>query len=377
MFHPHVVVETYPTTIETLCVYIWRAAPGFNQSKTRRLSLETQSDGPMSPLSNSNPHRAPKIPGRLPRERSEPGFPRVAWDRLLQAPLPVLNRNCLLFERLLRISLDLCSLAQFIRRILELPYHVPIRSGQGIGFPAHDSGTPRGLRYIQSSIIGKSKVSMVNPMERLFSEGIWNPERMAGFSLLATFLIPVLMLVVFALRGELSDVFSQISGSGRNPFVRNVSLAGWISASLLSLVGYNLVAVLLQRAGEQLLSSVALTTMIFTSVLLAVEATTHLAFGTWAADEFIRTGHEPALYSVFFEWSSVILQRVYVSVGYISLMLFGWSILRTAWLPAWAGWMCALWGAVMLGILLLSHTTLPATLYIPGAVLGMLLLGRG
>jgi hypothetical protein len=218
---------------------------------------------------------------------------------------------------------------------------------------------------------------MADPMGRLFSEGFWNLERTAGSLLLAALIIPVLMLILFALRGELTDVFSQIGGSGRNAFVRNVGLGGWISASLLSLAGYNLVALLLRREGEEVLSSVALTTMIFTSVLLALEATIHLAFGTWAAEEFIRTGSEPALYSVFFEWSSVILQRVYVSVGYISLMLFGGSILRTAWLPAWAGWMCASWGAGMLALLLLSHATLPATLYIPGAVLGILLLAGG
>ena len=213
-------------------------------------------------------------------------------------------------------------------------------------------------------------------MEKIFEESFWNPERVAGLLLLSAFLVPILMLVVFALHGNLADVFSQIGGAGRNGFVRNVSLSGWISASLLSLAGFNLITILLQREGEKLLSSVALTAMLLTTALLVLEATIHLAFGAWAGDEFLRTGSEPALYSVFFEWSSVILQRIYVSIGYIGLALFGWSILQTAWLPGWAGWMSIAWGGSMLGFLLLSGTTLPATLLIPGAVIGMILLTK-
>jgi hypothetical protein len=213
-------------------------------------------------------------------------------------------------------------------------------------------------------------------VEKIFEESFWNPERVAGLLLLSAFLVPILMLVVFALHGNLADVFSQIGGAGRNAFVRNVSLSGWIAASLLSLAGFNLLTILLQREGEKSLSGVGLTAMIFATVLLVLEATIHLAFGAWAGDEFLRTGSEPVLYSVFFEWSSVILQRVYVSVGYLSLVLFGWSILQTAWLPDWTGWMTIAWGGGMLGFLLLSRTTLPATLLIPGAVIGMILITK-
>lgn len=203
-----------------------------------------------------------------------------------------------------------------------------------------------------------------------------NPERIAGLLLISAFIIPILMLILLTLRGNLSDVFSQIGGAGRNPFVRILSLSGWILASLLSLAGFNLIAVLLQHEGEKLLSGIALTAMIFSTVLLVLEASIHLAFGVWAGEEFIRTGSEPALYSVFFTWSSVILQRVYVPVGYIGLVLFGWSILRSTWLPGWTGWMSIAWGGGMLGFLLLSRTTLPATLLIPGALIGMILITK-
>jgi hypothetical protein len=230
------------------------------------------------------------------------------------------------------------------------------------------------ILFLQLPVNHGAVIRKDTPMESLFSEGFWNPERVAGVLLLAAFLVPILMLLLFALRGELSEVFRQIGGMSGNRFVHNVSLTGWISASLLSLAGYILMTVFLGRQGEQILSSVTRTGMVFTTVLLTLEATIHLVFGAWAADELLRTGSEPEIYRVFFEWSSVILQRVYVSVGYISLILFGWSILRTSWLPAWTGWMCIVWGAGLVGFLLLSRTTLPATLLIPGVVVGVLLL---
>jgi hypothetical protein len=214
-------------------------------------------------------------------------------------------------------------------------------------------------------------------MGNLIPDGYWKPERVAGLLLLAGMLVPILMLGLFALRGELSDVFSQIGGLTRNAFVHKVSLSGWIAASLLSLAGYVLLAVFLGQEGEVLLSPVARTGMVLTTILLVVEATIHLAFGAWAMDEVLRTGTQPVLYPVFFQWASVILQRVYLPLGYISLVLFGWSVLQTVLLPAWSGWMTIGWGAGMFGLLVLSKTTLPASLYLPGAVFGVLLLVKG
>jgi hypothetical protein len=209
---------------------------------------------------------------------------------------------------------------------------------------------------------------------RLIEEGIQNPERAAGFLLVAAFLIPIVLLIGLALRGSLSDVFAQIGGAGRDPFVRKVSLSSWMIASLLSLAGYIVVANLLEDRGEKLLSNLALTAMILATLMLVLESTIHLAFGAWASDELQRTGSEPALYRVIFQWSSVILQRVYVPIGYIGLMLYGWAFLSTSWLPAWCGWLSIGWGGAMFGLLLLTGTTLPATLLIPGTALGLFLL---
>jgi hypothetical protein len=213
-------------------------------------------------------------------------------------------------------------------------------------------------------------------MEKILRVSFINPERIAGLLLISAFITPILMLIIFTFRGNLSDVFSQIGGTARNPFVRNLSLSGWIIASLMSLAGFNLIGILLELEGEKLLSGVALTAMIFSTVLLVLESSIHLAFGAWAGDEFLRTGNQAELYSVFFKWSSVILQRIYVPVGHIGLVLFGCSILQTTWLPGWTGWMSIAWGGGMLGFLLVSRTTLPATLLIPGAVIGMILITR-
>jgi len=198
-----------------------------------------------------------------------------------------------------------------------------------------------------------------------------NPGRTAGLLLIAALLVPLLTLILFAVRGNLADVFSQIGGAAGDRYVRTWSLSGWMIASLLSLAGFNLITTALRQAGERHFSSLALTGMTVMTGLLVLEATVHLAFGAWADEEFLRTGSQPALYAVFFQWSSVILQRVYVSVGYVGLMLYGLAILTSAWLPTWTGLLLLGWGGGMLIVLLLSRTTLPATLLLPGAVVGL------
>jgi hypothetical protein len=211
-------------------------------------------------------------------------------------------------------------------------------------------------------------------MQKIFGANYWSLERVAGLLLISALLLPIFLLLVFALRGVLMDVFSQIRGAARNSFVRDVSLSGWIAASLLSLAGLTLLTTILQGKGEGSLSMLALSAMIFATVLLVLEATIHLTFGAWAAEAFARTGEQPQLYAVVFRWASVTLQRVYVPVGYVGLMLYGWAILRTNWLPPWIGWAPVAWGGGMLVFLILSRVTLPATLLVPGVAIGITLL---
>lgn len=213
-------------------------------------------------------------------------------------------------------------------------------------------------------------------MAKVLKTGLWDPERAAGLLLTSALMLPIIVLLVIAVRGDLMDIFSQIGGAGQNSFVRRLSLSGWIVTSLLYLAGLTLLSTFLEEEGEPLISRVALIAMLFTTVLLVLEATIHLTFGAWAAEERLRTGNEPEFFSVIFQWASVTLQRVYVPLGYIALILFGWAILRTNWLPDWSGWLTLAWGAGMLVLLILTRVTLPATLLIPGTAIGIWLLFR-
>jgi hypothetical protein len=234
------------------------------------------------------------------------------------------------------------------------------------GYPMHYS--------IFTSYCTKKKSQMENILEKVFQVDYWNPERLAGVLLVSALLLLFLMLGLFAIRGNLMEVFAQIQGVTHNSFVRIISLSVWITAALLSLAGYTLLSTLLEREGVQFILKTAWTAMLIATVFLILEATIHVAFGSWAAEDLNRSEIEVDLYQVIIQWASITLQRVYVPVGYISLMLFGWAILRTDWLPDWSGWVTLAWGGSMLGMLLLLNTTLPATLLIPGALIGIVLL---
>lgn len=215
---------------------------------------------------------------------------------------------------------------------------------------------------------------MENILERIFRVDYWNPERLTGVLLVSGLLMLFLMLGLFAIRGNLADVFAQIQGIAHNAYVRTISLSVWITAALLSLAGYTLLSTLLEREGAQYILKTASTAMLIATVFLILEATIHVAFGSWAAEDLNHSEIKAELYQVIFQWASITLQRVYVPVGYISLMLFGWAILITDRLPDWSGWMTLVWGGSMLGMFMISNTTLPATLLIPGALIGIVLL---
>lgn len=211
-------------------------------------------------------------------------------------------------------------------------------------------------------------------MESVFSFQFWNLGRITGVLLILAFLIPILLIGIFTITGNLPKVFSQIQGSGHDSFVRNISLVGWIIASLVSLAGLTLLSFILTKERDFPLSKLAWIAMVLATVFLILEATIHLSFGSWAAEEFLRTGKEPDLYREIFRWASVILQRVYVPIGYFSLILYGCAVLQSDILPDWSGWQSIVWGGGMLLVLIFSGVTLPATLLIPGTVIGIFLL---
>lgn len=116
---------------------------------------------------------------------------------------------------------------------------------------------------------------------------------------------------------------------------------GWvIAAALVNVLGFVVLADLLQNAGDAIIARLALTVFVIgTAVLLAAE-------GAFLHDR---------------QWISA--QVVfYVALAFLAKAAFGVALLRTGFVPAWAGWVTTVWN---LGWLALFAIVRPDDIYYP------------
>jgi hypothetical protein len=116
---------------------------------------------------------------------------------------------------------------------------------------------------------------------------------------------------------------------------------GWvIAAALVNVLGFVVLADLLQNSGDVIIARLALTVYVIgTAVLLAAE-------GAFLHDR---------------QWISAQVV-LYVALAFLVQAAFGVALLRTGLVPAWAAWMTIVWN---LGLLALFAIVRPDDVYYP------------
>ena len=206
--------------------------------------------------------------------------------------------------------------------------------------------------------------------------GFFTTARIAGILLLLSVLLLLVGLGLIVIQGKLAGMGAAFRGVG--PPIRDASgtriLAGFAIPSLMALLaGFTLFAMLLHQAGDRGLALVAMVLLVFGAALGAIESSFHASVTVWAVP-YWRS--EPAFYEPLRRWVNGSLQITYMSFLLTSMLLFSWSALRTALLPAWIGW-----AALALSLISFWHYFFvlgaPAVIFVTPLMFGVGLLLRG
>ena len=85
------------------------------------------------------------------------------------------------------------------------------------------------------------------------------------------------------------------------------------------------------------------------------------------------TGAAPAFYAPLAQWMFALF-FIYATLGFLALAAYGISLLQAGLLPAWIGWATLLFSVAMLIVLFIQGDNLPAFHYLPGVLIGVVLL---
>ena len=84
-------------------------------------------------------------------------------------------------------------------------------------------------------------------------------------------------------------------------------------------------------------------------------------------------GAAPAFYAPLAQWMFALF-FIYAALGFLALAAYGVSLLQAGLLPAWVGWATLLFSVAMLIVLFIQGDNLPAFHYLPGVLIGVVLL---
>jgi hypothetical protein len=148
-----------------------------------------------------------------------------------------------------------------------------------------------------------------------------------------------------------------------------IALVGWIVAA----ISYVLFTTLLRDAGDPIISTLA-------SVLFLIGIAS--AIGFWAlhvpvtllaAEETVRTSKVPEYYESLQRAADSFI-NVYILLGMLATVGFGWALLQTSFLPGWVGWVTLGWGALWILAFLKNFNQIPLLPMVMPVVIGTSLL---
>jgi hypothetical protein len=148
------------------------------------------------------------------------------------------------------------------------------------------------------------------------------------------------------------------------------------AAAVFLFAGLWLLTAMLARAGERVFSWLGLIAMLVATILWVVFSAFRGIVTVQAAAEMSATGAMPASYESLAKWGARLF-FVYAVLAFLALAAYGASLLQVGLLPAWVGWATIVFSIALLILLFIMGDTLPAFHYLPGLLIGVLLLLHG
>jgi hypothetical protein len=142
----------------------------------------------------------------------------------------------------------------------------------------------------------------------------------------------------------------------------------FLLANVITLAGLALFTLALRKEGDRYFSILGLLFFTFGAVFWTLHLAYRLTVLVRAAQEFNLTVGPPQWFEPWRDFAAILF-GVYSVLAYIGLAAYGVALLRTGWLPRWAGWTC-----VVAGMLAAPLGGLPLFIHVPLWLVGILTL---
>lgn len=210
------------------------------------------------------------------------------------------------------------------------------------------------------------------------NETFWSVTNVAGLLLLASALIPIGGIITLVMatgyRPVIGGSLPELERIATGVTAHRWALTFWTIGYLAMLSGFGVLTSRLQESNNRAIPSIALIGIIIVFVFVALEATFHMSVTTWVAENSTQDPSLPDLYQPLRLWFSVYGQYVYTIIGLLAIAGYGWIFLQTEHLPDLVGWASISWGVLWIAVFIVFRTTIPGTLLVMPAVIGIFLL---
>ncbi|HKT37218.1 MAG TPA: hypothetical protein VJR48_02535 [Ktedonobacterales bacterium] len=200
----------------------------------------------------------------------------------------------------------------------------------------------------------------------------------------------ILALILFAIGAGLpfvcgkrnNAIYMLTSSDNLSAVAANLTICRWANifmgaAVVMLLAGLTLLTALLE-AKEWVFSSLGFAGFLLAAVLWLIFSTFRGMVTVRVAQDMAAAGTStrgaaPAYYAPLAQWMFALF-FIYAILGFLALAAYGLSLLQAGLLPAWVGWATILFSIAMLIVLFIKGDNLPILHYLPGLLVGALLL---
>lgn len=199
-------------------------------------------------------------------------------------------------------------------------------------------------------------------------------KRLVGGLLAASFLIPLIGVILLAIGGKARSVYAAPGDPSVDFVVNRWTMRVAIWTMLLAVFGFALLSAQLNEAGGGAWAWVGLAGMLMGSMGWIIEISLTFGIAETAAREAVQSGSIPSYAEALKVWVNQALQPAYVLAGMVASVAYGVGVLQTGLATRAVGWAAIIWGALWGTLAIVGPLTIPAVILFSALIFGVGLL---
>ena len=119
--------------------------------------------------------------------------------------------------------------------------------------------------------------------------------------------------------------------------------ASFVIGIIVTIIGIQVISAALQSTWQKVLTQIASTFFTLGSVLWILNIAFRCSVTIWAANQLSENNLLEPSFKTWMDWTNLLF-AIYMILAYFSIGCLGYSLKKTAVLPAWTTWMCVIYG---------------------------------